>query len=268
MTGLLDIAKLRVRFPSGFEALKGVSLSVMPGEIAGLVGESGSGKSMTALSILRLLPRDARAEGRIAFEGADILSLRPADLLRLRGREIAYIPQEPMSALNPTLRTGTQLAMPLMMVDGVAKPDALVRAAKVLAEMHVADPQRILDSYPFELSGGLRQRVLLANAFLRGPKLILADEPTTALDVTVQAEVLAILKRRAREKNTAVLFVTHNMGAAWMLCDSIHVMQEGVIVESGPARDVLRHPNNAYTRKLLDSLPERATPRHAIAGAR
>ena len=189
MRKLLDIAHLRVRFSNGFEALKDVSLSVAPGEIAGLVGESGSGKSMTALSILRLLPRNARVEGRILFAGEDILSLRPADLLRVRGRQIAYIPQEPMSALNPTLRTGTQLAMPLMMVDGIAKAEARARAAKALAEMHVADPERILDSYPFELSGGLRQRVLLANAFLRGPKLILADEPTTALDVTVQAEV-------------------------------------------------------------------------------
>ena len=268
MTSLLDIAKLRVRFPDGFEALKGISLSVAPGEIAGLVGESGSGKSMTALSILRLLPRDARADGRILFAGADILSLRPAELLRLRGREIAYIPQEPMSALNPTLRTGTQLAMPLMMVDGVAKADALVRAAKVLAEMHVADPERILDSYPFELSGGLRQRVLLANAFLRGPKLILADEPTTALDVTVQAEVLAILKRRAKEKTRLCCSSLTIWVPRGCCANSIHVSAGRAHRGKWTGAGRFAPSGQCLYAQAAQFLPERATPHQAIAGAR
>jgi len=256
MNPLLEIRDLHVSFASG------------PPEIAGLVGESGSGKSMTALSVLRLLPRGARIKGSLSFDGADLLGLQEPAIVHLRGREIAYIPQEPMSALNPTLRTGAQLAMPLMVVDRVTKSEAWTRARETLEAMLVSDPARVLDSYPFELSGGLRQRILLANAFLRGPKLILADEPTTALDVTVQAEVLGILKSRARERGTAVLFITHNMGAANMLCDSIHVMQNGVVVESGRTIDVLRRPRNNYTQRLLDSLPERAVPRHPIAGAR
>jgi ABC-type dipeptide/oligopeptide/nickel transport system ATPase component len=250
-----------------FDAVRGLAFAISKGEIAGLIGESGSGKSMTAAAILNLLPPQVTSTGTLLFEGNDLRRSLLSGEIRL-GRDIGFVPQEPMTALNPTLRIEHQLTMPMRYHLKLSKADAVRRAGVMLERMQIADPARILAAFPFELSGGLRQRVLLANAFLMNPKLIVADEPTTALDVTVQAEVLALLKDNARASETAVLFITHNMGVVWNLCDTVQVMRAGCIVEHGRARDVLSHPQNAYTQALRASLPEMAPYRQPIgAGA-
>ncbi len=266
-SGLLQIQGLCVHTVRGARPLvSGVSFAVPRGAIVGLVGESGSGKSVTSLSVLGLLPpKQVRAvAGRILFDGQDLLAL-PADAMRaLRGKRIAYVPQEPMSALNPTLRIGRQLERVLQVHEGLGRPAARSRAAATLLQMHMRDPERILDAYPFQLSGGQRQRVLLANAFLCKPELLIADEPTTALDVTVQAQVLATLREGAAQAGASVLLVTHNMGVVWGLCSHTVVMRQGQVVEQGETRALCAAPQTAYTRALLDALPERATPRQPI----
>ena len=246
--------------------LSRVSLAVERGAIAGLVGESGSGKSVTAKLILRLLDPHVCTvtEGSISFDGVDLMSLAPEAMRHIRGRRIAYVPQEPMNALNPSVRIGRQLEMVLREHLGIAGREAEARSAGVLEKMHVRDPARILASYPFQLSGGLRQRAVLANAFLCDPQLLIADEPTTALDVTVQAEVLNLIEERARDSGASVLFITHNMGVVWRLCGTIFVMRKGEIVERGATRTVLRTPQHPYTQSLLAALPERNRPRTPI----
>jgi ABC-type dipeptide/oligopeptide/nickel transport system ATPase component len=266
---LLRVEELRVRIGQRgrqFDAVRGITLSVAPGEIAGLIGESGSGKSLTAAAILGLLPANASYTGQIFFDDTELHTALLSGKIRL-GRDIGFVPQEPMTALNPTLRVGHQLAMPLRFHEKLSNRDAMRRAAAMLERMQVTDPERVLAAYPFELSGGLRQRALLANAFLMNPRLIVADEPTTALDVTVQSEVLTLLKDNARKSNTAVLFITHNMGVVWHLCDTVYVMQAGTIVEHGRSREVLASPQNAYTQMLRASLPEQAGYRQRIGAA-
>ena len=270
---LLEIRELSAAFESErgpHAVLSHVSLAVERGAIAGLVGESGSGKSVTAKLILRLLDPKVCAvtEGSIVFDGIDLMTLAPEAMRRIRGRRIAYVPQEPMNALNPSVRIGRQLEMVLREHLGIAGREAEARSAGVLEKMHVRDPQRILASYPFQLSGGLRQRAILANAFLCDPQLLIADEPTTALDVTVQAEVLNLIEERARDSGASVLFITHNMGVVWRLCGTIFVMRQGEIVERGPTRTVLRTPHHPYTQSLLAALPERNAPRTMIEVAR
>jgi len=202
--------------------------------------------------------------GTILFDGRDLLALSPDEMRRMRGRRISYVPQEPMNALNPSLRVRKQLEMVLREHLGIGGSEAYDRAAMLLEKMRVQDPDRVLAAYPFQLSGGLRQRVTLANAFLCDPELLLADEPTTALDVSVQAEVLDLIRERARESGASVLFITHNMGIVWRLCATIYVMRGGAIVEHGPTRRVLELPRHPYTRDLLRALPERNTPRTPI----
>jgi ABC-type microcin C transport system duplicated ATPase subunit YejF len=264
---LLLIEGLTVQTVGGARTLvSDVSFAVPRGAIVGLVGESGSGKSVTSLSVLRLLPpKQVRtAAGRIVFDGQDLLALADEPMRALRGKRIAYVPQEPMSALNPTVRIGRQLVRVLQVHEGLGQAAARARAAETLQQMHMRDPERILDAYPFQLSGGQRQRVLLANAFLCKPDLLIADEPTTALDVTVQAQVLATLRERAEQVGASVLLVTHNMGVVWSLCSHTVVMRQGRVVEQGETRALFAAPQAAYTRALLDALPERATPRQAI----
>jgi peptide/nickel transport system ATP-binding protein len=246
--------------------LSNVSLSIDRGQIVGLVGESGSGKSVTAKLILRLFRSTACSvtEGSIWFDGRDLVSLSAEEMRRLRGRRIAYVPQEPMNSLNPSARIGRQLEMVLNEHLGVRGREAYARAATLLEKMHVRDPERVLAAYPFQLSGGLRQRAALANAFLCNPDLLVADEPTTALDVTIQAEVLDLIRERARESGAAVLFITHNMGVVWRLCETTYVMRRGEIVEHGLTSDVLHVPAHPYTRALLNALPERNAPRTPI----
>ena len=264
---VLNIEKLVVSFGRGInrvDAVKDVDLDVNQGQIFGLVGESGSGKSTTALAVLRLLPKNgAIRSGRIALNGKDLVGAGPSDLVALRGRSIGYVPQEPMTALNPTMKIGTHLWL-IQRHAGVMQRQAHAAAADQLQRMGFTDPARILKSYPFQLSGGERQRALLAGAFLNKPSLLIADEPTTALDVTIQAEVLDLIAKAAREAGTAVLFITHNLGVVWRICDAVAVMRDGKIVENGAVRNVLNAPQHPYTKGLLAALPGLSQPRQRL----
>lgn len=266
---LLSISDLSAHFVSPMgdtPVLHGVSMTLEQGRIAGLVGESGSGKSVTAKLILRLLPPSQCrvTSGSLWFDGADLLAISAEETRRLRGRRIAYVPQEPMNALNPTLRIGYQLVMVLNGHFKMQKEAAWEKATQMLAHMQIRDPWRVMQSYPYELSGGLRQRVVLAQAFLCNPDLLIADEPTTALDVTVQAEILDLMRRQAKLSNAAVMLITHSMGIVWNFCEDVYVIHAGRIVEHGLARQVLTAPQQPYTRTLLASLPERNKPHMPI----
>ncbi|MFC4296707.1 ABC transporter ATP-binding protein [Castellaniella hirudinis] len=262
---VLEIRDLSLEFPvfgGSVRALGGVSLNVMPGEIVGVVGESGSGKSVTAMTALRLLaPGSYRVTGGgLRLCGEDVLAASEARMRQWRGRRAAMIFQEPMTALNPTRRIGDQLAGVLRVHHRLSPRAALARAAELLRDMMIPDPERTLRAYPFELSGGMRQRVMVAMAFSCDPALLIADEPTTALDVTVQRQVLQLLRHRARERGAAILFITHDMAVVSQFCDRVYVMYAGTVVEQGPTAQVLGAPHHPYTRGLLDGLPERAAP--------
>jgi peptide/nickel transport system ATP-binding protein len=262
---VLAIQNFSLEFPTyrgAVQALCGVSVEVAPGEIVALVGESGSGKSVAALAAIRLLPPKLFkvTGGSIVLVGRDVLAEPARSIGDLRGKLVSMVFQEPMSALNPTIRIGEQITQVLRRHETMDQANAAHRALQLLAEMQVADPSRVMRSYPFELSGGLRQRVLLAMAFACNPQLLIADEPTTALDVTVQAQVLALLRERARARGTAVLFITHDLAVVSQLCTRVYVMYAGQIVERGVTADVLHHPRHPYTRALLRSLPESGVP--------
>ncbi|MFT0531961.1 ABC transporter ATP-binding protein [Castellaniella hirudinis] len=268
---ILDIQNLSLAFPvfgGTVQALNGVSLRVLPGEIVGVVGESGSGKSVTAMTALRLLPPGGYRvlQGCARLKGEDVLAAPEAVLRQWRGRRAAMIFQEPMTALNPTRRIGDQMAGVLRVHQrGLGRREALAQAESLLREMMIPDPAQVLRAYPFELSGGMRQRVMVAMAFSCQPDLLIADEPTTALDVTVQRQVLQLLRHHARARKTAILFITHDMAVVSQLCDRVYVMYAGAVVEQGPTRDVLRDPRHPYTKGLLDGLPEGAEPGAALA---
>jgi peptide/nickel transport system ATP-binding protein len=267
---VIAIKDLALAFPTYrgvIPALAGVSIEVAPGEIVGLVGESGSGKSVTAMSLIRLLPEGAMrvSQGQILLLGRDVLRASEADLRDMRGRLASMIFQEPMNALNPTIRIGRQIVQVIRQHEAVSAAQAASRAEQLLTEMQVQDAPRVMRSFPFELSGGMRQRVLIAMAFACNPKLLIADEPTTALDVTVQAQVLELLRERARERGTSVLFITHDLAVVAQLCNRVYVMYAGRIVEQGATAAVLRHPLHPYTSALLRSLPEAAVPKQPLA---
>jgi peptide/nickel transport system ATP-binding protein len=244
------------------QALSGVSVEVAPGEIVALVGESGSGKSVAAMASIRLLPPKLCkiVGGSIALVGRDLLAESARSISDIRGKQVSMVFQEPMSALNPTLRIGRQISQVLRRHERLEQAAAMQRALQLLSEMQVSDPARVLRSYPFELSGGMRQRVLIAMAFACNPQLLIADEPTTALDVTVQAQVLSLIRERALARGTAVLFITHDLAVVSQLCTRIYVMYAGQIVERGLTQAVLRRPLHPYTRALLRSLPESGVP--------
>jgi peptide/nickel transport system ATP-binding protein len=262
---VLDIRNLSLEFTGyrgAVHALSDVSLKVGPGEIVGLVGESGSGKSVTAMSAIRLLPPKLTriTSGSISLLGRELSGASAAHWRAIRGKQVSMVFQEPMSALNPTLRIGSQITQVLRQHASMSAAIARQRALQLLAEMHVADPARVMHSHPFELSGGMRQRVVIAMAFACNPQLLIADEPTTALDVTVQAQVLALIRERASARGTAVLFITHDLAVVSQLCSRIYVMYAGEVVESGTTDEVLSQPCHPYTRALLRSLPESAAP--------
>jgi peptide/nickel transport system ATP-binding protein len=260
MSEVLAIAGLRLAL-GGTPILRGVSLAVAPGEVHGLVGESGAGKSMVARAVLDVLPRAAHIrEGSIEFAGHDILSMPLRERRALLGRGMAMIPQDPMAALNPVHRIAHQLTDGMRLHLGFGRKAARARAAELLAEAHIRDPERVLRQYPHELSGGMRQRVLIAIAFACRPQLIIADEPTTALDVTVQRQILRLIKALQRTAGTALLFITHDLGVVAKVCDRVSVMHSGRIVESAAVGELFAHPRHAYTQALFAATPRYDRP--------
>ncbi len=259
---VLSVENLRVRHRA-VTVLDGVSFAIAKGESLGLVGESGSGKSQTALAVLGLLPATAHIEGSIRFEQQELIGAGRAALDQLRGSRISMVFQDPMSSLNPYLSIGVQMAEVLEQHRGASRADALREAAMMLDAVRIADPRRRLAQFPHEFSGGMRQRVLIAMALLAKPELLIADEPTTALDVTVQAEVLAVLDELRRELGLALLLITHDLGVVSGHCERMAVMYAGRIVESGPTAAVLANPRHPYTAALLATRPNLSGPRPA-----
>ncbi len=265
-SALLRVDGLRVGYPRAgggtSVVVDGVDLVIARGEVHGVVGESGSGKTQTAFSILGLLPRGGRVlDGTIRFDGTDLATIGSADRRRLLGARIGYIPQEPMSNLDPTFTIGFQLVEPMRRHLGLSARAAGDRALELLDRVGIVDPKRTFAAYPHEVSGGMAQRVLIAGAVSCDPELLVADEPTTALDVTVQAEVLDLLRSLQRERSMGVMLVTHNFGVVADLCDRVTVMQHGRVVEQGTAAEIFESPRHPYTRMLLDSTLEGTPPR-------
>lgn len=267
---LLEVAGLRVGYDqsdgSVKEVVHGIDLTVRRGEVHGLIGESGSGKTQTSFSVLGLLPSGGRVlGGAIRFAGQEIASAGVTRQAEVRGRSIAYIPQEPMSNLDPMFTIGSQLVEPLVKVKGMTKAQARARALELLGTVGIPDPQRTFDAYPHQVSGGMAQRVLIAGAISLDPDLLIADEPTTALDVTIQAEVLDLIRDLQDRMGMAVLLVTHNFGVVADLCDRVSVMQDGLLVESGPVRTIFHDPHHPYTRTLLDAMLDEDSVRPPLA---
>lgn len=256
---VLQVSNLAVGYPNsqgGFKkVVRDVNLTIYEGEVVGLVGESGSGKTQTAFSVLGLLPSGGQIlAGSIVFEGKELIGASDKELTRVRGGRISYIPQEPMSNLDASFTIGSQLVEPMMKVMGLSKKSATKRAIELLTRVGIPNPAATMKRYPHEISGGQAQRVLIAGAVSCEPVLIIADEPTTALDVTVQAEVLDLLRELQRETKTSLLLVTHNFGVVADLCDYINVMQEGLLVESGPVTAIFSEAKHPYTKSLLSAI--------------
>jgi oligopeptide/dipeptide ABC transporter ATP-binding protein len=265
---LLEIDDLKVGFDTEaglVHAVDGVSCSIGEGRTLGLVGESGCGKSVTATSILRLVPSPPGKilGGEIRYQGTDILKLPREDLSKIRGKEIAMIFQDPMTSLNPVFTVEKQMSEVLKLRFGMNKEAARKRSAEMLATVGIPDPQSRLGSYPHELSGGMKQRVMIAMALLCEPKLLIADEPTTALDVTVQAQILHLIRDLQKRIGASVLFITHDMGVVAEMCDEVAVMYAGRIVEQGSAIDVFKRSRHPYTKGLLRSLPQKGAAKKA-----
>ncbi|MHA6513574.1 dipeptide/oligopeptide/nickel ABC transporter permease/ATP-binding protein [Tessaracoccus sp. Z1128] len=262
---LLEVKDLRVGYdqPDGsvIEVVHGVDLTIRRGEVHGLIGESGSGKTQTSFAVLGLLPTGGRVlGGSIVFEGTDLVSGSARGHAAVRGKKIAYIPQEPMSNLDPMFTIGSQLVEPLRTTMGLDKQAAKARALALLERVGIPEPERTFNAYPHQVSGGMAQRVLIAGAVSSDPDLLIADEPTTALDVTIQAEVLDLIRDLQSEFHMAVLLVTHNFGVVADLCDRVSVMKEGLIVETGPVRSIFTSPKHDYTRSLLDAMLDEDGP--------
>jgi peptide/nickel transport system permease protein len=270
---LLRIEGLAVGYPqadgSVTRVVDNVSLDIRRGEVHGLIGESGSGKTQTAWSVLRLLPPGGEIiEGSIRFDGEDLAVVSDARMRDIRGGRIAYVPQEPMSNLDPSFTVGSQLTEPIRIKLGVSRREAKARALRLLGQVGIPDPERTFASYPHELSGGMAQRVLIAGAVSCEPALVIADEPTTALDVTIQAEILDLLRELQQELDVTILIVTHNFGVVADLCDRVSVMQQGRIVETGSARAIFADPRHPYTRSLFDAILDESPARGPYAETR
>ncbi|AYG67135.1 MULTISPECIES: ABC transporter ATP-binding protein [unclassified Rhizobium] len=245
----------------GAPILRGVRLTLERGEVRGLVGESGAGKSTIAKALLGILPRSVRiTAGSILFESRNLLTLSARELRGIMGSDISLIPQDPQTALNPGRRIEAQLTDGLRLKRGMSSRDARLRALKLLEEVHIRDPERVLRAYPHELSGGMRQRILIAAAFALEPKLVVADEPTTALDVTVQKQILRLIRGLQEAHGTAVIFVTHDLGVVAQICDSVTLLYAGKVIEEGRTSDVLGHPQHIYTKSLVAAGPRYDRP--------
>ncbi len=259
MDSLLKVEGLQVQFQTkkGVNtSVDGVSFSIGKGEILGIVGESGCGKSVTSLSILQLLGTIAKiSQGSIKLSGRELLGLSEEEMCKIRGNEIAMIFQDPMTALNPTLTIGEQLIEPLVIHQGYSKADARKEAVEVLKKVGIAAPEKRMKEYPHQLSGGMRQRVMIAMAVSCAPKLLIADEPTTALDVTIQAQILELMLELRQNMETAIILITHDMGVVAETADNILVLYAGKVVEYGSVKDIFNAPKHPYTQGLLSSIP-------------
>jgi oligopeptide/dipeptide ABC transporter ATP-binding protein len=257
---LLEIEALRVEFPGAdgpLAAVKGVDLALEAGEVVGLVGESGSGKSLTCRAVMRMIPDPGQiAAGSVRYDGEDVLGLSTAKLRDLRAHSIGMIYQNPFGSLNPTLRVGAQIAETLKVNRGMGRGAAKTEAVALLDRVGIEDPERRARAYPHELSGGMCQRVMIAIATASSPRLMLADEPTTALDVTTQAQILKLLGQMRAEEGMAMLLVSHDFGVIAQACDRVAVMYGGHIVETGPVETIYHEPEHPYTKALLNSVPE------------
>jgi peptide/nickel transport system ATP-binding protein len=263
---LLSVEDLRVTFTrhgeKPFTAVDGVSFDVRAGQTVGLVGESGCGKSVTSLALMGLLPeRGNTVEGSATFEGTDLLSLSRKDMRDRRGRDIAMIFQDPLSSLNPVVPIGIQVTEVMERHRGMKRKDAMPQAEEMLARVGIPDPNARLKNYPHQLSGGMRQRALIAMALACAPRLLIADEPTTALDVTIQAQILALLKELVEDTDTALIMITHDLGVVAGLCDEVNVLYAGRIVERGDRHTLFARPRHPYTAGLLHSIPRLDAPR-------
>jgi oligopeptide/dipeptide ABC transporter ATP-binding protein len=265
----LELRNLNVEFPGsprGLVAVRDVTFGVSRGEVLGLVGESGSGKSVTSLAIMRLLPPQARIQGEILFETEgkqqNLLALDPEPMRLLRGSRMSMIFQEPMTALNPVMRVGEQIAEAVRAHNAASKKDSYDRAVEALTEVAIDDPARRARDYPHQLSGGMRQRVMIAMAIVNRPELLIADEPTTALDVTIQAQILDLLAEIREKFGLTMLFISHDLAVVSQVADRVAVMYAGSLVELGPRAEIFRAPAHPYTRGLLEAAPTLSTARN------
>ena len=256
---MLEIKDLRVRFhDADHDAVRGISLTVADGEIMGLVGESGSGKTVTAMVVSGLLPRKrADVTGQVLLDGKDLLALDGAAMRKRQGCAISVVFQEPMSAMNPVMRIGPQVEEALRVHTKLKAEERKERALQALRDVDLADAEAIYEKYPHQMSGGMLQRAMIAAAIISRPKLLLADEPTTALDVTIQAQILELLRRLNREMGMSVLFISHNLNVVRKLCTRVAAMEKGHIVETGPTEQVFHDPQADYTKRLIAAIPTR-----------
>ena len=274
MSALLSVEGLRVRLPTPrgeVTIVDGVDYVVEGGEVFGVAGESGSGKTISVLALLRLLPEGAKVEGKAIFDGRDLLALSARDLRGVRGKEVSMVFQDPLTSLHPMLSIGNQLTEHVRMHEGLRRSAVERRAVELLEEVRIPDPEKALKSFPHQFSGGMRQRIAIAIALACRPKLLIADEPTTALDVTVQAGILRLLDRLRQENGLSVILITHDLGVMSSIADRVSVFYAGRVVEAGGVHELLARPRHPYTRALLEALPhpeaEGGAELIAIAGA-
>jgi peptide/nickel transport system ATP-binding protein len=259
VNALLEVRDLYLEFKTArgqLKALNGMTFDVQPGEVFGLVGETGCGKTVTGLSILRLLPRSAAiTRGEVFFEGINLLTLSRGEIEAMRGREIAMIFQDPSTSLNPVFSIGSQIQRVILQHMQISRRQAVAKAGDTLAAVGLPDVERILGSFPHQLSGGMQQRVMIAMALSCNPRLLIADEPTTALDVTIQAQILKLLVDLQKQFNLSMILITHNLGIIAQTCDRLAVLYGGRVAESGPAGDIFNHPQHPYTIGLMNAIP-------------
>lgn len=260
MDHILQVSDLKAYFYTEIgiiKAVDGVNFNIERGSIFGIVGESGSGKTLTALSILRLLPFPGRVSGgRVIFNGSDLLNVSEDYLRKIRGSKISFVFQDPSSSFNPVFTIGEQITEAVLVHQGIDKEEAEKKAFEYLKKARISDPKTVFYDYPHQLSGGTKQRAMIAMALVNSPELVILDEPTTALDVTVQSQVLNMLKEIIEDSHLSVLFISHDFGVVSRMCDSVAVMHNGRIIESGPVKEVLQRPKESYTASLLDSVRE------------
>jgi peptide/nickel transport system ATP-binding protein len=264
METLLDVSELQIEFDideNYYRAVQNVSFQIKQGQTLGLVGESGCGKSVTSLSIMRLLQGSAKISGQVKLNGTDLVTLSEAEMRKIRGDDISMIFQEPMTSLNPVHKIGVQIIESLILHSNIAPRQAKTKAVELLKLVGIPRPEQIVDDYPHQLSGGMRQRVMIAMAMACNPKLLIADEPTTALDVTIQAQILDLMRKLAKENEMSILLITHDLGVVAEMCDYVAVMYAGEIVEQGTVRQIFKNPKHPYTIGLLNSIPKMTGPK-------